>query len=408
MERGCPVERAASFLSLAFIAKHDNMKKNNIRSKKMGRPTMPRSVFVMIALTIALMMTSCKNIVNSSSQGGETELLGGAIQGRELTLTGAVTTFAGSTTPGSTDGIGTAARFDMPAGITTDGTNLYITDSYNCMIRKVVIATREVTTVAGSTTSGSADGIGTAAQFYGPAGITTDGTNLYVVDSSNHMIRKVVIATGEVTTIAGSTTSGSADGIGTAARFYYPLGITTDGTNLYVVDSSNHMIRKVVIATGEVTTIAGSTTSGSADGIGTAARFYYPLGITTDGTNLYVVDSSNHMIRKVVIATGEVTTIAGSTTSGSADGIGTAARFYYPLGITTDGTNLYVVDGSNHMIRKVVIATGEVTTVAGSTTSGSVDGIGATARFNYPAGITTDGTDLYIADYLNNMIRHIE
>jgi sugar lactone lactonase YvrE len=210
----------------------------------------------------------------------------------------------------------------------------------------------------------------------------------------------VLTLNGTVSTLAGS--SYSTDGTGSAARFNYPQGITTDGTNIYVADTQNNTIRKVVIATGVVTTLVGSAgLSGSTDGTGSAALFNNPRGITTDGTNLYVVDSCNYTIRKVVIATGAVTTLAGSAgaAKGSTDGTGSAARFNFPQGITTDGINLYVTDTQSNTIRKVVIATGAVTTLAGSAgASGSTDGTGSAALFNYPLGITTDGTNLYVAD----------
>jgi hypothetical protein len=319
-----------------------------------------------------------------------------------------VSTLAGSTTSGSADGTGAVARFHDPCGITTDGTNLYVMDEGNNDIRKVVIATGVVTTLAGSTTNGHADGTGIAASFNDPWGITTDGTNLYVADDGNNEIRRIVIATGAVTTLAGSTTRGNADGTGAAASFNQPSGITTDGTNLYVAEMGNNEIRKIVIATGAVTTLAGSTTAGHADDTGTAASFSGPADITTDGTNLYVVEYQNNEIRKIVIATGAVTTLAGSTTAGHADGTGAAASFSGPTGITTDGTNLYVAECSNGEIRCIVIATGAVTTLAGSTTAGSVDGTGAAARFNEPYDITTDGTKLYVADNGNNEIREIQ
>jgi len=102
-----------------------------------------------------------------------------------------------------------------------------------------------------------------------------------------------------VTTLAGTGSSGSANGTGTSASFYSPSGITTVGTNLYVSDNSNHLIRKIVISTGVVTTVAGTGSSGSANGTGTSASFNYPIGITTDGTNLYVADTDNHLIRKI-------------------------------------------------------------------------------------------------------------
>ncbi|MEZ7973881.1 MAG: Ig-like domain-containing protein, partial [SAR324 cluster bacterium] len=134
-----------------------------------------------------------------------------------------------------------------------------------------------------------------------------------------------------VTTFAGSS-SGSTDATGTSASFSSPYGITTDGTNLYVVDYGNNRIRQIVISTGVVTTLAGSS-SGSTDATGTSASFNTPLDITTDGTNLYVADYGNHRIRQIVISTGVVTTLAGSS-SGSTDATGTSASFSSPYGIT--------------------------------------------------------------------------
>ncbi len=229
--------------------------------------------------------------------------MGGAIQGVPLNLSAIVTTLAGTAgQTGSIDATGSEARFNEPYHITTDGTNLYVVDHFNHTIRKIVIATGAVTTLAGTAgLSGSTDATGSAARFYHPGGVTTDGTNLYVADSWNDTIRKIVIATGEVTTLAGVADDPGSSDTPTAppAKFYNPIGITTDGTNLYVTDS-NDTIRKTVIATGEVTTPAGLAYDyGSADGTGSAARFNMPWGITTDGKSLYVGDKSNYTIRKI-------------------------------------------------------------------------------------------------------------
>jgi len=310
-------------------------------------------------------------VVSVPSGGGGTagtspQQMGGAIQGTPLNLMTAVTTLAGyvSAIPVLVvNGTGTAASFYSPYGVTTDGTNLYVVDSVG-NIRKIVIATSAVTTLAGATlgTSGSTDGTGTAAKFALPRGITTDGTNLYVADTGNSTIRKIVIATGAVTTVAGTASPyfgyGSTDGTGTAAKFSGPAGVTTDGSNLYVADTGNNAVRKIVIATGAVTTLAGGT-FGSTDGMGSAAQFYSPTGITTDGTNLYVADRLNTTIRKIVIAAGSVTTLAGTgwgtTGWGSmpVNGTGTAARFGQSFGITTDGSNLYVAETLSALIRKI-------------------------------------------------------
>ena len=270
-----------------------------------------------------------------------------------LSLSAAVTTLAGTAgSSGSADGTGTAATFNLPYDGTVDNGNLYVTDFGNHLIRKIVISSGVVTTLAGTGSSGSADGTGTAASFYSPGGITSDGTNLFVAGINNHIIRKIVISSGVVTTFAGTGSTGSSDGTGTAASFNFPFGITNDGTNLFVVDAQNHLIRKIVISSGVVTTFAGTGSRGSADGTGTAASFNAP-GITNDGTNLFVADRRNNTIRKVVISTGVVTTFAGTGSAGSADGTGTAASFNNPQSITHDGTSLFVMDLSNHTIRKI-------------------------------------------------------
>lgn len=333
---------------------------------------------------------------------------------RQLDIaTGVVTTFAGSTTgaSGSVDGIGTAARFHYPQGVATDGVNVYVIDTGNYSVRKIAIATQSVSTWVGSTVAGHADGIGAAASFINPTGGVIAGGSLYVADNTNSTIRKVVLSSGAVTTLAG--TWPGVDGTGTAASFNSPSGITSDGVNLYVTDMYNNNIRKIVIATGEVGTFAGSPSgdSGYADGFTTAALFNQPEGITTDGVSLFVVDNSNNNIRQIDIGSGRVTTLAGSRTGafGNSDGSATSATFNSPVGITTDGAKLYVADGQNSNIREIVIATGAVSTFAGSTSKvrGGADGIGTSATFTAPKGITTDGTNLYVVDETMSSVRKI-
>ena len=306
---------------------------------------MNKVLYIILISLFSLTVISCAKKSSTSSSSTTTD---------NTTTSGAVTTLAGTGSSGSANGTGTSASFNGPAGITTDGTNLYVADYGNHLIRKIVISTGVVTTLAGTGSSGSADNsTGTSAGFNQPYGITTDGTNLYVAEYGNHLIRKIVISTGVVTTLAGTGSSGSANGTGTSASFYKPAGITTDGTNLYVADRYNYLIRKIVISTGVVTTVAGTGSSGAANGTGTSASFDKPYGVTTDGTNLYVGDYYNYLIRKIVISTGVVTTVAGTGLSGSANGTGTSASFHLPRGITTDGTNLYVTEGGNHLIRKI-------------------------------------------------------
>ena len=268
-----------------------------------------------------------------------------------------VTTLAGGSS-GYDDGIGTDARFNNPSGITTDGTNLYVAESGTHQIRKIVIDNGSVTKLAGYRNSGDTDDTGQDASFNTPVDLTTDGTNIYVTDNKNHSIRKVVIDNGTVTTFAGTSGSfGSTDGTGADARFKNPTGITTDGTNLYVVDQGNLTIRKIVISSGVVTTLAGTAGGNNyavIDDTGPDAAFNTPNRITTDGTNLYVTEYNKALIRKIVISSGVVTTVAGTNNSaGSTDGTGADARFKKPHGFTSDGTSLYVTDYENHTIRKI-------------------------------------------------------
>lgn len=324
-----------------------------------------------------------------------------------------VSTLAGSTNPGSVNGINTEASFTNPFGIATDGQgHLYIADAGNNEIRCISLTTGEVTTIAGSTEAGYADGQDTSARFFYPTGVACDGQgNLFVTDCYNNRIRKIVLATGMVSTFAGSGASAGDDGIGTAANFYQPCGIVCDGDGyLYIAGGLNSAIRKINIATAQVTTLAGSTCMGSHDGKGSAASFNYPSSLTLDGQgNLYVVDEGNNEIRKVVIATGVVTTVAGSTSWGSTNGAGNVAKFNAPYGIAADGQgNLYITDGDNNEIRKMVIATGMVSTYVGTKTEGATNGTGAVVTFNSPRGIVADASgNLYVADYGNNQIRTI-
>jgi sugar lactone lactonase YvrE len=341
---------------------------------------------------------------------------GGGVQSGTVASEIRVTTLAGQAgNQGIADGTGTAATFGYPAATTVNVSgNVYVVDAIGCTIRKITPA-GVVTTLAGQAgLCGYADGTGTAAQFQHPTGITVDTAgNLYVADSDNNAIRKITPA-GVVTTLAGLS-SGSADGTGTAAGFYFPVGIVLDAFgNLYVADTDNCTIRKITPA-GVVTTLAGKAgVAGSADGTGTAARFSFPFGITIDKSgNLYVADNGNATIRKIT-PFGVVTTLAGQAgVPGSADGTGTAARFNLPRGIAADASgNLYVTEAtsgpSNNTIRKITPA-GVVTTLAGKAGNfGSKDGRGAVARFYFPAGlsIAPDGK-MYVADLNNATIRKI-
>ena len=309
---------------------------------------------------------------------------------------------AGTSASGGTDGTGSAARFYNPQAIAIDAAgNLFVTDNYNCTIRKVTPG-GVVTTIAGfAGHSGSADGAGSAARFDHPHGIAVDPAgNLFVTDNYNCNIRKVT-PDGVVTTIAGlAGHRGSADGIGSAARFDGPEGIAVDADgSLFVSDTENNTIRKVT-PDGTVTTFAGlAGDSGRADGLGSAARFNYPEGIVIDaGGSLFVADHFNGAIRKVT-PEGVVTTVSGlAGRRGIIDGESNSASFSDPVSVAVDADGtLYVIDGI--VIRRIA-PNGAVTTVAGSVSfCASVDAIGGAARFMQPNGIAMDSAgNIYVAD----------
>lgn len=315
-----------------------------------------------------------------------------------------VTTFAGAG-EGYADGNLVTARFNKPMDVVTDQAgNVYIADTYNDRIRKIT-ADGTVSTLAGST-RGYANGTGANAKFNLPMGVAVanDGT-LYVADSFNQRVRKIT-QDGVVTTLAGSGTSGGANGTGTAAQFYTPRAIIVgiDG-NIYVSEYGGHRIRKIT-PEGVVTTVAGGG-QGFMEGTGTGARFNHPKGLDMDAEgNLYVADSDNHKIRKIT-PDGVVTTLAGSS-NGYADGNGTEAKFQYPSGVAVDNSgNIFVTDTNNQRIR-LVTPNGNVLTVAGGATTGATNGTGTDARFNYPEGVAVNSEGfLYIADFSNNRIRKI-
>ncbi len=331
---------------------------------------------------------------------------------RKVTPDGTASTLAGSVgaEAGGTDGAGTAARFNFPAGVAVDSSGtVYVADAQNDTIRKITSGGL-VSTLAGTAgNGGSTDAIGAAASFSNPFSVAVDtGGNVYVADKFNYTIRKIT-PLGSVSTLAGmaGVGGGHTDGTGSAARFYDPDGVAVDSSgNVYVGDQVNYTIRKITPG-GAVTTLAGTAgSSGSADGTGAAARFTYPEGVAVDSSgNVYVADRNNSTIRKITPA-GVVTTLAGTAGSGgTADGTGAAAQFSSPYSVAVDaGGNVFVADSGNNLIRKITPA-GVVTTLAGSG-AGNTDGSGAAAQFNDPNGIAVDSSgNLYVADSNNNSIR---
>jgi sugar lactone lactonase YvrE len=247
--------------------------------------------------------------------------------------------------------------------VAVPGGNVYGADTDNHVIRQISLSSPVTTsTVAGTAgSSGTTDDTGSAARFNEPRGIATDGTYLYVTDFGNHTIRRIEIGTWIVTTIAGQAgTPGSTDATGTSAQFNYPRGLAVSGGIAYVADTDNHTIRRIDLSSGAVTTIAGQAGSAAhTDATGSAARFDSPRGIAVDAQSLYVADFANHVIRQVLIGSWDVSTLCGSGSMGTADGTGTAASLHGPWGIAFDpllgepAQVLYVAETGNSALRSV-------------------------------------------------------
>src|ERR1035441_4471790 len=336
---------------------------------------------------------------------------------------GVITTVAGNGAAGYSGdgGPATSAKLDQPYAVAVDGPgNIYIADTANNVMRKVAAATGIITTVAGNGAAYYSGDGGPAinASFHSPSGMAVDGSgNLYIGDTGNDAIRKVAAATGIVTTVAGNGAAGySGDGgPASSAGLSGPQGVAVDGSgNLFVADTGNAVMRKVAEATGIITTVAGNGTAGYAGNGGAAikAKLSGPSGVAVDGAgNVYIADTQNNAIRKVVAATGIITTVAGNGAAGySGDGgPATKAELYSPMSVAVDGSgNLYIVDWQNEVIRKVAAATDIITTVAGNRAEGySGDGGPATsAELRLPNNLAVDGSgNVYIADSGNARIR---
>ncbi len=328
--------------------------------------------------------------------------------------TKSVTTIAGYPgKPGVNDGVGSNARFYYPEGLATDGVHLYVCDAGSHVIRKVEINSGTVTTLAGKRgQSGFKDGTGVNALFKAPAGITILGEALYVADTDNHMIRRVNKDSGQVTTIAGTASvAGSTDGNGTTAQFNLPFGLTNDGEYLYIADTYNYTIRRLDLQTGDVTTIAGKAGEyGVTDGSLTDARFFYPSDVEVKDGELFISDLGNDVIRVIELSQGTVNTIAGTKrVYGSAEGPVGVGQFNSPVDLIIIGDYLFVSDMENNSIRTVNISTGEISAFAGAPSyTGATDDTGDKSRFNTPGGITIDNSALYIADTFNHIIRRVD
>jgi len=327
------------------------------------------------------------------------------------------------------------ANLGYLTGITVDADgNIYFSDGAANVIRKIDISTGTISTIAGTflgfnvvdpTPFHGDGGAGTSAHLNVPLGVAVDITgNVYIADAGNNVIRKVTVSTGIIDAIAGQATSSlgySGDGgLATKAQLYTPYDVAVDQSgNVYIADSQNHVIRKITSTTGIISTLAGSGPSNAGysgdGGPAISAKLNTPQGVTVDASgNVLIVDTGNHAIRKVAAATGTITTIAGTGTFGYQGDGGPAitAKLNAPGRVAVDAAgDIYIADQGNNVVRKVIEATGIISTLAGTGTAGySGDGGPATAaKLSSPQGVAVDLQEgnVFIIDRGNSVIRAV-
>jgi DNA-binding beta-propeller fold protein YncE len=309
--------------------------------------------------------------------------------------------------------------FDV--GFDSDG-NLYFSDTFNHRIRRVDARTGIITTCAGSGEAGYAGDGGPAARakLNEPYGIAIDtAANVYIADRHNHCVRRVDSASGVITTLAGNGASGFSGDGGAASRagMVEPNGLALDPAQarLFIADVADNRVRVVNLASGTISTFAGTgTAEHSGDGgPATAAGIHgaRAVKVAADGT-VYILERQGSTLRAVDPRTGIITTIAGTGTRGYGGdgGPAIAATFDAPkeLAIDREG-NLLIVDTENHAIRQVDIRSGTVIAIAGGRQGREGDGGPAdAASLDRPHGaaVAADGS-IYIGDTNNHRIRKV-
>ncbi|MBS3098520.1 hypothetical protein J4209_07045, partial [Candidatus Woesearchaeota archaeon] len=346
--------------------------------------------------------TNTREPINGSETYGKTSLI------------------AGNGTAGYLEGTGNNSMFssDLEAIVVgPDNSFLYVADVANQLIRRINLSTNTTSLVAGNGTAGYLEGTGNNSMFNGPDGLSIDsnGTFLYLSDSSNNRIRRITLSTNVTSLISGNGTEGYAEGNSTNSMFNFPLGtaIDTNGNYLYVSDFNNNRIRRIDLSTNTTSLIAGNASCDYKEGTGNNSMFCSPVGIAIDSSNtyLYISDYGNNRIRRIDLSTNKTSLIAGNGTAGYLEGTGNNSMFSSPQFISIEPSNkyLYVADSSNNRIRKIDLTTNTTSLVAGSGTATYLEDVGSGASFNSPYGVATNKNNLYlyVADTNNYRIRRI-
>jgi len=269
----------------------------------------------------------------------------------------------------------------------------------------------EVRQVIGSGQPGAQDGERGTASFNRPQGMAFDGkSTLYVADSENHLIRAVDLHSGSVSTIAGTgaqATQRVRRGPAREIALSSPWDLALEDGRLYIAMAGLHQVWLLELDNQMLSVWAGTGHEAIRDGPREQAWLAQPMGLDLSEGFLSVACAEAQAVRRVDIATGAVTTLAGRGLFdfGDEDGPAAAATLQHCQDVATAGGAIYVADTYNNKIKRIDPVTSEVTTVVGSGQRGELDGPGDFARLFEPAGLAAQDRTLWIADTNNHLIR---
>ena len=284
-------------------------------------------------------------------------------------LTGAAKDVVGTGVEGMADGGFDSVALNHPQGMALVGETLYVADTENHAIRKVDLLARTVQTVAGTGEQGfvrQGRGPGPEMELSSPWDLAFQDGTLYIAMAGTHQLWSMTLADGMVGVYAGTGQESLSDGPLASATLAQPSGITSDGTKLYFADSETSSIRSAGLdPAGRVQTIVGLDlfVFGDVDGADHRVRLQHPIGITSFNGALYVADTYNHKIKRVLPATRSAFTLLGTGEAGHRDGPGSQALFSEPSGLSIADGKIYVADTNNHQVRVADLESGEVTTL---------------------------------------------
>ncbi|MDP3964151.1 MAG: FG-GAP-like repeat-containing protein [bacterium] len=314
-----------------------------------------------------------------------------------------------------------------------NGKKIYIAYAQGNKIAEYSTSTGLVRVVAGFLRDSYTEGTGEEARFSDVVSmvISLDGKTLYLADRNNNRIRTLNVETGASDYLTGAgniNSTGNTDngyqeggpcadeldtGVSGCAYFNRPTGIalTGDGKTLYIADGSNNRIRKVTVATGQTSLVAGSGVAGLANGTGAAAKFNgpYTVALSADNSKLYVADKYNHAIREINLSNNSVSTLVGTGSIGYREGDFATAVLAIPEYIQRgpDG-NLYLSEAGSLRVRKLDLNSRTSSLASGNGSRGQHNGSSAAAEWNAPKGMAFLGQSLLVADFRNDLIRSID